>query len=378
MHYRSDPFPPGFSLVHSTIVLKHGLRAPLDKIPGTDVVWNCSGPNWLYPGGDPLNDELEFANQFEIRPLPNQTFLKGNCRAGELLPEGIRQMRQLSDYIATVYPSILPRRHAKRSISFRSTYTNRCLASLQVLSDSLLSGSDPVDVFVANEELESLIPNSFLCPSLESQISAILDENSSFGQQLSLFTEKVNLIKIAFNLSAIPHWMRMGEFLVTLQCANVTFPPGFDEDLMIESTDLLVNYSRHLLSTNENRKFGAGILLSEIYVGMRDYLSGASDARIALICGHTMSILSLMAGLNLTMGWPEFGSIVAFEVLKKEEELMVRVALNGKAIAVYGMAEFRELAMGGRPTEEECRVRYPFPERDKKAAGTKITQLSFS
>jgi hypothetical protein len=180
VHYRSDPFPAGFSLVHTTIVLKHGLRAPLDKIPGTDVAWNCSGPTWLYPGGDPLNDELRVAHQFEIRPISNQTFLKGNCRAGELLPEGIRQIRELSDHIATVYSSILPRHHAKRSISFRSTYTNRCLASLQVLSDSLLSGSDPVDVFVANEELESLVPNSFLCPALDSRIQQILSENSTF------------------------------------------------------------------------------------------------------------------------------------------------------------------------------------------------------
>jgi hypothetical protein len=170
----------------------------------------------------------------------------------------------------------------------------------------------------------------------------------------------------------------MGELLVTRHCANVSLPPGFDEDLLVESTELLVNYTRELLGSDEGRKFGAGILVSEIYLGMRDYLSGASDARIALVCGHTMSIMSLMAGLNLTIVWPEFGSIIAFELLKKEEEMKVRILINGKAVAIYGLDQFRELAMGVRPTEEECQVKYPFPERDKKAAGTKITQLSFS
>jgi hypothetical protein len=348
----------------------------MDKVPGHEATWNCSGDTWLYPGGDALDDDLKFVRRFRIGPIPNQAFLKGTCRAGELLNEGHHQIRLLGDFLLSTYGSIVGK--SKRHFRFRSTYANRCLACLQVLAHKMMSGSDPIDVFVANEELEALVPNPHLCPAFEGVMDEVLNDSSPFGSELAAYNSRMKQIKKSRNLSATPHWMRMGELLVTQHCAGVGFPPGMDTALMVDSQQLLLHFYRQAFATEKTTKMGAGLLLSEIYFGLRDYLVGGSDAHITLICGHTLSIVSLFAALNMTIRWPEYGTMVGFDLLQTQDQYAVRVTVNGESHATYSWREFENLAVLMRPSEEECKVKYPFPERDKKNTGSKMLAMSFS
>lgn len=374
--FEYEKLPRGYSLLHTTFVFKHGLRAPVDKVPGHEVEWECDGDNWLYPGGDSLDDELEFSHKFRIKPIPDQSFLRGTCRAGELLPEGVKQMKALAEYIRENYNDILPKHFEKRKLAFRSTYTNRCLASLQTIAHYLFPGTEPVDVFVANEELESLVPNSYICPALEDTMRAVLSENSTFSATLASYTAALNAIRTTHNITALPHWMRMGELLVTHHCAGKQFPTGFNETFMEDSTNLLVSFYNHTLT--EGLRFGAGVLFFDIYLGIRDYLTGASDVTAAFICGHTLTEFSLSAALGINITWPPFASLMQFELLVRDGEHFVRILHNGRSVRLFPLREFAATAASLRPDEKECQVAFPFQEKDKKKMGIKMLQMSFS
>ncbi|OHT00604.1 hypothetical protein TRFO_32722 [Tritrichomonas foetus] len=376
--YEADPIPEGYNLIHTTIIFKHGHHAPVDKIPEAEVTWNCTSDNWLFPGGNALNDELQFSKKFRIKPISYQSFLLGNCRAGELLETGMKQMSKLAEFLKKTYSNIIPDHFKKRALSFRSTYTNRCLTCIQILAHHLFPGDEPIDVFVANEELESLVPNSYLCPSLGALYDEQTNKNSSFSKHLKQYDDQLSLIKNESNFSAVPHWVRMAEYLVTTKCANISYPGAFNDKFLNESADLLMTFFNHSINNDNGKKYASGILMSEIYLGMRDYLSGKSDTQFVLICGHTLTFTSLLSALNKTLTWQSYGAYMAFDLLQKNDELLIRTVLNGKTIANFMFSDFENIVMNLRPTEEECKIKYPFMEKDKKSLATKFLAMSFS
>jgi hypothetical protein len=80
----------------------------------------------------------------------------------------------------------------------------------------------------------------------------------------------------------------------------------------------------------------------------------------------------------MTIRWPEYGTAVAFDLLQTQEQYAVRVTVNGESHAIYSWSEFEGLARLMRPSEQECKVKYPFPEKDKKSTGSKLLAMSFS
>lgn len=378
VEYADEQLPKGYKLIHSTIVFKHGLRAPIDKIPGQEIQWNCSGNDWIYPGGNPLNDELKFVHQFQIKPISHQSFLHGTCRAGDLLEDGVKQMKRLSSFIKNSYSSILTSSFQKRSFSFRSTYTNRCLACIQNIVQGLYDGNEPVDVFVSNEELETLVPNGFICPALQNIFENTLSNHSAFYKVLNEYDSQLNEIKRLNNITAVPHWLRLGEYLVTRKCANTPTPKGFDDKIMNISMNALIKFYEEVLSTENGRKFGTGLLLSEIYYGMRDFLSGGSDSKFVLVCGHSLTFVSLLSSLQIEVTWPQYGSFLSFDLLEKGYEYIVRITQNGHEIKSFQLNEFEQYINLNRPTEKECNVIYPFQEKDKKSLAITLLQMAFS
>lgn len=350
----------------------------MDKVPGHEVTWECPGDNWLYPGGDSLNDEIGFRRQFRIKPIEEQSFLIGTCRAGELLSEGVKQMKVIANFISERYQTVLPKKFEKRRLAFRSTYTNRCLASLQALMHYMFPGAEPIEVFVANEELETLVPNGYVCPALGSVMKDIVTTNGTvFRELLDKYNEMIGSVKNENNVTAVPHFMRMAEMLVTHHCESRVFPPGFDDSTMNASVEIIVAFFNEVFA--KNRRFASGILLSEIYIGMRDYLSGGTDASSVFISGHTLTLMSIMGATGMDLTWPQPGAMISFELLENDDGAhVVRALVNGHTTMSMPLAEFRDKAMSLRPTEEECKMQYPFTERDKKDFGVKMLQMSFS
>lgn len=385
-HYETDRIPDGYSFIHSIIIFKHGHHAPIDKIPEKEIIWNCSSDNYLFPGGNPLNDNLEFVPQFKIKPIPEQSFLLGSCRAGEILEEGKSQIIKLANFLKQqVYKNFLPSEFNRRLISFRSTYTNRCMASIQILAHQLFPGSDPIDVFVANEELESLIPNTYICPSLNTIFESTSKENTTFSKELSKYKKQLEQIKKESQITAVPHWARMAEYLSTLKCSNISYPGTFSDDFLKKSSEILLNFFNESIKNSKNlngTRFGSGILFSEIYLGMRDFLTGRTDTKVTFMCGHTLTFVSLLSALNLNLEWAPSASYMAFDLLGKNGDLnsplIVRVSFNGKTIVKLDFKDFERKALKLRPTEKECNITYPFMEKDKKSKATKFLFMSFS
>lgn len=383
-NYFYQPLNNDYEYLYSTIIFKHGISAPVDKIPGHEFVWNCTSDNWLFPGGDPLNDELQFSKHFRLKPIENQSFLLGNCRAGELLDLGINQIKNLATFLKKIYANFIPISFNRRILSFRSSYTNRCMSSIQILAQNLFPNKKPIDVFVANEELDSIVPNPYLCPALSLIYDSINQKNPNFSIYLSSYNKHLNQIQNDSKMMAVPHWMRMTEYLTNTKCAKFPYPGTFSDSFLNESTHLFLHFFKNSLNSFDGLKYGTGILISEIFLGMRDYLAGRSDSQLTFISGHTLTFISIFSALNLSFEWPPYASFISFDLLLKKnsvlstENLMLRVLYNGKIIKEMAFSEFEKWALKIRPTEEECNIKYPFIEKDKKSRSTKYLSMSFS
>ena len=194
-------------------------------------------------------------------------------------------------------------------------------------------------------------------------------------------------IKKESQITAVPHWVRMTEYLSTLKCSNVNYPGTFNDDFLKKSSDLFLNFFNESMNYHSNpngTKYGSGVLFSEIYLGMRDFLSGRTDTKVIFICGHTITFISLLSALNLNLEWLPSASYMSFDLLAKNDQkvinspMIVRVSLNGKTIAQYDFKEFEKKALNLRPTEKECNITYPFMEKDKKSQATKFLFMLFS
>ena len=147
------------------------------------------------------------------------------------------------------------------------------------------------------------------------------------------------------------------------------------------SSSLLIDYYEKVMEENLNKT--AGLLFYDIYLGIRDFLSGGSSAPFALICGHTLTQLSLRSILNISSSyedkWPTFGTMMAFEVLKaKDSKIMIRILTDGIEKKRFSLEEFSNFAQKMRPDETECQMKYPYVEKDKKSFGIKMLQMAFS
>jgi hypothetical protein len=112
-------------------------------------------------------------------------------------------------------------------------------------------------------------------------MAGVLNDGSPFGFELAAYNSPIKQIKKSGNLSARP-----------LDADGRTAPdpigPGMDAPFMVDSQQLLMHFYRPAFATDKNKKMGAGLLLSDIHFGLRNYLAGGSDDQITLICGHTL------------------------------------------------------------------------------------------
>ncbi|EAY18217.1 hypothetical protein TVAG_122830 [Trichomonas vaginalis G3] len=362
-----------------TILFKHGIHSPIDKIPGHDANWECSAKQILYPGKDAFDEQSNNnINVFRAVPISSQSFLKGTCQAGSLLDTGIDQMVSLAKYIKRTYSSILPNKYHKRAFNFRSTYTDRTMNCLEVIISHLYDELTPIELFVANEELESLVPNPYLCPELSKVLDIEKDESLEITKRIKEFNKKIENLKNESKIVAAPSWRRMGEMLSAHICNNAYLPPGFDEKLSNEATNLLVDYYKSVISDKQKVKYSSGLLLSDIYFGMRDYLTGMKQSKFALIAGHTLSIVSLELAFGLNTTFPAFGDFISIELLRKDQDRIVNIVQNGIIKKTMKLQEFIDFTLEMRPKESECKIQWPFAEKDKKDPGTEILSKSFS
>ena len=379
--YTSHVYPEGYEIEHATIFFKHGNRAPVDKFPKYSATdWNCYGPDWIAPGGDQFDEDIFFMHQFRLEPIPEETFLNSKCQAGHILENGTLQIRRLAEQLLyKAYPSLLPKDYKKRMINSRSTYQNRCIQSLQVLFHYLFHFSQKtiIDDFVANEELEDLVPNPIMCPSLGKVIDKV-ENISEFISQKEELMKELERLKKEDDLIAIPHWARLPELFSTYICEDKPLPPGFDYNITDQSFKLFENFFRLLFKDEDGKRYGTGILLYDIYLYIRDYLSGSTKAKFNFISGHTLTLMALQAAFDLDIRYPAFADYIAIELLKKDNERYVAIKQNGDNMKTYTLDEFFDYAKKMRPSEKECNISYPFVEKDKKDIRTTYLQMSFS
>ena len=166
-------------LVQVQVIIRHGSRTPFTKYScwnGYDVQWNCNLTEVMYvsPSRQKASSKWLFRKIYDGSP----NSLGGNCETGQLLEDGYVQESINGKILREAY--IGPKSHHllkshfwelnnPQKFYFRSDDEQRTLISGQSLVHGMFEIDDQeiIDWHTGDYYLDSLYPNSGICPRLD-------------------------------------------------------------------------------------------------------------------------------------------------------------------------------------------------------------------
>ena len=144
-----EPFKKdeNFVLEHVSIIIRHGLRTPNDRLLNDNTVWECGSRNMLlasFHEQGPLHNSSLGINQFYQRKAivtEKDSHLRGNCEHGQLTYKGFAQHLKLGSLLRERYveqAGFLPQIYKNDgSVFVRSSNMERTFESVQALLNGL-------------------------------------------------------------------------------------------------------------------------------------------------------------------------------------------------------------------------------------------------
>ena len=284
-------------LVHATVVIRHGLRTPLQKLD--DVAWDCSTSRVLhaldYGGGVPRA-------LFVLRPVLFQSDLAGSCALGQLTRLGFEQHQRLGTMLRARYVErlgLLPAAFVPGTLYVRSSQYDRTIASAQALLSGLYPVRDQeITINIRHPRHENLYPREDpSCPAL-----------------LAMFRKLSSPFRLYY------HKYQAQELITTLETLALHGHPAprdappLDEVHRQAARDHAALYGNASLS-----RLAIGNLLAELWGGMVQ-----PTAKLRLFSAHDTTLLPLLGCLQQMppggLEHPPCASSLIFEVYEEEED----------------------------------------------------------
>lgn len=101
--FRTFRPPQGLELDHVSIVIRHGMRTPVNNAWGDETEWDCGGHNSLsasFHCHDKMGDEVAMNALYPVKQMDSHSpMLRGNCFPGQLTRQGWAQHISLGSYL---------------------------------------------------------------------------------------------------------------------------------------------------------------------------------------------------------------------------------------------------------------------------------------
>ena len=339
----SPPPVSDMEILYVQVLLRHGARTPMNAYgPFTHRgYWLCDSDDAYAPRmhGAPLNQYRRFKHVLDPRLVE---FLP-NCRAGDLLLEGMAQHHRLGQFYHKYLFETLhlfeddPK---TEELYVRCSDIERTLRSVQ----SFLHGFYPppvpntiIDIFTGSEDLSLLRPNNAFCKDL-SETTNSRNQDPDF---LNFFeTNWDNLINLSTQLNidkSIDNLNLMCDWVSTQYCDDKLLPSFVTPEIQQQCLKVIGNYLYKTYSRNPY-VYGS-YTMREILRVANNSLLNKNKVKFTINSAHDSTIATIVRLLNYNHERiPPYASHLLMEIYKdKSSEKWIRFALNGELIQLREM-----------------------------------------
>ncbi|PAA70201.1 hypothetical protein BOX15_Mlig002255g1, partial [Macrostomum lignano] len=429
---KSSSQPAGLSLASVSVLMRHGARTPLHKVPGylgdqfrwpTDVAYQLAEMDGVQMQ---LYDPLHPGSQPSLM-RPHRQYLLGGAQPGSLTRLGQADMIRLGQRLRRDYRQLVNDNLRKHKEDYggwlycRSTSILRCVQSLQCVlagllldaqpGESLEASAAPATVRVAIRSLidEDLFPNFRTVPELQNlnlaNASALLSRLDGYLATRQQLANAFGIPSYGGRASPMPSWnetQKPRENFVPLYFARddlsarlahgSTLPgpvaklcPTLDRLCALE---LLTEEMGPCEIWEEALPYCIGTWVHTLASNVDRLASGRGDHhRFELYSSHDSMLLPVLLALGFDprsdISWPPFGSAIVFEfytndngssagATASQERIWCRVLYQDRAVQLPGcQSEFAPLSVLSDRFFRLARPREGFVEASQ-AAGREL------
>ncbi|KDQ22366.1 hypothetical protein PLEOSDRAFT_1079741 [Pleurotus ostreatus PC15] len=379
--------PKGLILDQVHVYVRHGERAPVG-VRLADPPASIPSHWMLCTAARQFRAELNTNNgALDGDPLPlkrlverkDGTSAEGECLLGELTDVGRKSTFEYGAALRRLYVErlgFLPDQllNAEQAY-FRSTNMPRTMESLR----NIISGLYPAEkcpntlppILIRNGKDENLLGNTFSCKRLEIlQIGFAQAAANLYNPALESLDRRLSKY-IGGHPVRVDGKPRASGIMDTIRAASahgIKVPPEFEEKAVVDLIEKAVVAEWFSDKTEEVRRLGMGLLLSDLSRKMSRKVSlGDQDpVKILVHSTHDTAIAALCSTLDVYDElWPPFTASITFELFSKSSE-----PSRGHPSYLQGILN------PFRPREHYVRVRYQNKNMALPFCGTEGKHLS--
>eukprot|EP01137_Pigoraptor_chileana_P035006 Opistho-2@28394 len=352
--FKNHSIPEGYALELVQIVHRHGARTSARaRFNNTHPCsWAC-GPHLAVHEVLPLEGRGlgDGASSFRTLHMPHRQAIKGTCFAGQLTPQGWKQLNELGRSLRATYVDrlgFLPTNgddghgNVANLVYVRSTSIRRAIESAQGLISGLFppeKNNKTVDVNILQEHVENMYPGAVRCDRMKQLKQAFRETQESLAVAEAYAPIRDKISK-ALNIPAadLPSMHGLFDEFVCRDAHDVKLPEGITSEIVSELERLSNKHWFDMYRAHgELVRLGIGRFIGEMMHDMDASLRGEKRARFHVYSGHDTTVAPLLVGLGLLdHHWPAFASSITYEVMKSKSDgsRAVRVLYNGKPAAL--------------------------------------------
>ena len=329
------------ALMAMFVITRHGARAPIDTWARSNEtgIWNCLSNSSLAPkieisGG---NIGRRYLKKFE----ESKYLFKPSCLSGELLIDGMSQHKELGAFYRQYLVNeigLLPEVFDQELIYVRSSHYERCIQSMMSFFDGFYPAIQPdetIKYVTGTKELEPLYPSSSYCKDIRIVYEKFL-KSDEFQQRKAKSQQDLNPLFEYLELEKTEeNWMWLGDWMYSYKCSNQNIPHVVTDQMfelaMNDTSYGSVGFYRMFPKEN------SGAIWRVILEQTAAILSGQSKAKFALLSGHDITIMALLASLDIVdlSSIPPYRSHLALE-LYNDPIPSIRFVMNGQVLKPLG------------------------------------------
>jgi len=339
-----SPAPvPDMTPYYVQVMLRHGARTPMNAYTPTTHrgYWLCDSDAAYAPRmhGTSFDRYRRFKHVLDPRLVE---FLP-NCRAGDLLLEGMAQHKRLGEfYHSYLYDTlkVFTSDPKTEELNVRCSDVERTLRSVQSFLHGFFPAPEPntvIDVLTDSDELSLLRPNVEFCQEMKTDLEARNTDPTFLQYYEEAWTYLLNLSSALNMPKSISNLNLMCDWVITHFCDDKSMPSYVTHE--IEKKCLSVVADFNYMTWGRNPYMYASYIFREVLRVANDAVAKKNQVKLTINSAHDSTISAvyrLLAGSKSRI--PPYASHLLMEIwVDKSQEKWVRFALNGELIPLREM-----------------------------------------
>ena len=358
--------PENYSLYHVQVITRHGQRTPLfEYLPyNSRGVWECDSDDSIAQREEA--NPTVFYRRYKV--VHEKTSFPGNCKAGDLILEGMQQHENLGKAYRKRFVDdlhFIPDYFDPPLFYFTTSYIERTFRSQEAFIVGLYpirSNNEIIVTETAGEGHSPLFPNPVICKDISDQNDMYTesDEYKNLTQYYDTLKEGMQTVGLTNKSSDIVNFC---EWAIATNC-KIENSPNFLTQDVIDKCHIVFANGQFVKYSFGERGIAASYILREMLHILEKRIECKSKVKFAHFSAHDSSLAAILVALLPNQKFEyvtPYASHILFESYKgTDNKLYIRYSYNGEILRFegtdeYGLIEYTQFRKLVNPFLEFCK-----------------------